>query len=101
MLGGFKARQVVDLGATYDVTGPDGASIGTFREDAKASLLPSTWHLTQGAEGEQPAVKGTERSAWGSRWPAGAGRRSTRCCRSRSRCRSSTTSTADAPPTAR
>ncbi|ORT57873.1 hypothetical protein [Streptomyces sp. CB03238] len=62
VLGGFKARQVVDLGATYDVTGPDGASIGTFRKDAKASLLRSTWHLTQGSEGEEPAVKGTERS---------------------------------------
>ncbi|MEV3989782.1 hypothetical protein AB0J57_12850 [Streptomyces sp. NPDC049837] len=62
VLGGFKARQVIDLGATYDVTGPDGAPIGTFRKDAKASLLRSTWHLTQGTGDEVPAAKGTERS---------------------------------------
>jgi len=61
-LGGFKARQVVGLGAAYDVTGPDGSPIGAFRKDAKASLLRSTWHLTQGPEGAGPAARGTERS---------------------------------------
>jgi uncharacterized protein YxjI len=55
----FKARQVIDVGATYDVTAPDGTAIGLFRKDFKKSLLRSTWHL------EQPpglAAIGQERS---------------------------------------
>ena len=30
---GFKARQRLDLGATYDVTDADGQPIGLFRKD--------------------------------------------------------------------
>jgi uncharacterized protein YxjI len=54
----FKARQILDVGATYDVTAADGASIGLFRKDFGKSLLRSTWHL------EQPGVQavGQERS---------------------------------------
>ena len=55
----FKARQVIDLGATYDVTDAAGAPVGTFKKDFKASLLRSTWHV------EQPGVGvaiGQERS---------------------------------------
>jgi uncharacterized protein YxjI len=44
---GFKARQVIDLGATYDVTAPNGSPIGLFRKNFKESLLRSTWHLEQ------------------------------------------------------
>ena len=44
----FKARQVLDVGATYDVTAADGTPIGLFRKDFKKSLLRSTWHLEQG-----------------------------------------------------
>lgn len=44
---GFKARQVIDLGATYDVTDASGVPIGLFRKDFKQSLLRSTWHLEQ------------------------------------------------------
>ncbi|MFI1252858.1 hypothetical protein ACH4U6_03480 [Streptomyces netropsis] len=55
----FKARKVIDLGATYEVSGAEGEPIGTFRKDAKASLLRSTWHL---AQGDEPSVKGAERS---------------------------------------
>jgi uncharacterized protein YxjI len=44
---GFKARQVIDLGATYDVTDASGAPIGLFRKNFKESLLRSTWHLQQ------------------------------------------------------
>jgi uncharacterized protein YxjI len=44
---GFKARQVIDLGATYDVTDANGAPIGLFRKNFKESLLRSTWHLQQ------------------------------------------------------
>ncbi|WIM95261.1 hypothetical protein ACTOB_007347 [Actinoplanes oblitus] len=44
---GFKARQVIDLGATYDVTDAVGAPIGLFRKKFGASLLRSTWVLEQ------------------------------------------------------
>ena len=44
---GFKARQMMDLGATYDVTDANGTPIGLFRKDFKESLLRSTWHLEQ------------------------------------------------------
>jgi uncharacterized protein YxjI len=44
----FKARQVLDVGATYDVTAADGTAIGLFRKDFKKSLLRSTWHVEQG-----------------------------------------------------
>ena len=56
---GFKARQIMDLGATYDVTDPSGAPIGLFRKDFKASLLRSTWIVEQPSVG---AVRGQERS---------------------------------------
>ena len=39
---GFKARQVIDLGATYDVTDANGQPIGLFRKNFAASLLRST-----------------------------------------------------------
>ncbi|GAA3374446.1 hypothetical protein GCM10020367_38330 [Streptomyces sannanensis] len=54
----FKARQI-DLGAVYDVTGADGEPLGSFKKDAKASLLRSTRYLTP--DGRPPAT-GTERS---------------------------------------
>ncbi len=59
VLAGFKARQVIDLGATYDVTDATGRPIGLFRKDFARSLLRSTWHV------EQPgvaAMSGEERS---------------------------------------
>jgi uncharacterized protein YxjI len=49
---GFKARQVIDLGATYDVTDGNGGPIGLFRKNFKESLLRSTWHLEQPGYGE-------------------------------------------------
>ncbi len=54
----FKARQRVDLGATYDVLDAGGTPIGSFRKNFGKSLLRSTWHL------EAPGVQavGTERS---------------------------------------
>ena len=42
---GFKARQRMDLGATYDVTDAQGSPIGSFRKDFGKSLLRSTWHI--------------------------------------------------------
>ncbi|MCX4985627.1 hypothetical protein [Streptomyces sp. NBC_00572] len=56
----FKARQVLDLGATYDVHGASGTRLGGFRKNFGASLLRSTWHLSrEGGEGE---MTGQERS---------------------------------------
>ena len=49
---GFRARQVIDLGATYDVVDGAGQPIGLFRKNFAESLLRSTWHLTQPGYGE-------------------------------------------------
>jgi uncharacterized protein YxjI len=56
---GFKARQVFDLGATYDVTDASGTPIGLFRKDFARSLLRSTWILEQPGLG---AATGQERN---------------------------------------
>lgn len=56
---GFRARQRLDLGATYDVTDAYGAPIGWFRKDFGRSLLRSTWHI--GAPGIE--ATGTERNS--------------------------------------
>lgn len=56
---GFKARQVMDLGATYDVTDASGQAFGLFRKDFTRSLLRSTWIAEQ--PGLPPAT-GQERS---------------------------------------
>lgn len=42
---GFKARSVMDLGATYDVTDADGQPIGWFKKEFARSLARSTWLL--------------------------------------------------------
>ena len=57
---GFKARQRLDLGATYDVTDANGQPIGWFRKDFGKSLLRSTGHL--GWPGG-PDLIGQERNA--------------------------------------
>lgn len=49
---GFKARQMLDLGATYDITDANGTPIGAFRKNFKESLLRTTWHLEQPGLGE-------------------------------------------------
>ncbi len=56
---GFKARQRIDLGATYDVTDASGVPIGWFRKKVGASLLRSTWDVGT-ADGTQ--ATGRERS---------------------------------------
>ncbi|WP_426368252.1 hypothetical protein [Streptomyces sp. E-08] len=56
----FKARQVIDLGATYDVVGASGTRLGSFRKDFGASLLRSTWHMSR--EGAAAEVTGQERN---------------------------------------
>ncbi len=59
-LFGFKARQRLDLGATYDVTDADGRPIGWFRKDFRKSLLRSSWHL--GTAGSDVEFFGQERN---------------------------------------
>ncbi len=56
---GFKARQRMDLAATYDVTDAAGKPIGSFRKEFTKSLLRSTWQLTA-TDGLQ--ATGTERN---------------------------------------
>ncbi|KWV34674.1 LURP-one-related/scramblase family protein [Micromonospora rifamycinica] len=55
----FKARQRLDLGATYDVTDHAGTPIGLFRKDFTQSLFRSTWHVEQAG---LPQITGQERS---------------------------------------
>jgi uncharacterized protein YxjI len=57
---GFKARQVIDLGATYDVFDAGGNPVGLFRKNFGQSLLRSTWHVEQPGLGE---ATGQERNA--------------------------------------
>ncbi|MQA13391.1 MAG: hypothetical protein GEV09_04225 [Pseudonocardiaceae bacterium] len=59
VLAGFRARQILDVGATYDVTASDGTPIGLFRKDFAKSLARSTWHLEQPDLG---TATGSERS---------------------------------------
>jgi len=41
----FQARQMMDLGAGYDVRDAGGAPLGEFRKDFGQSLLRSTFHI--------------------------------------------------------
>jgi uncharacterized protein YxjI len=59
VLAAFKARSVLDIRTTYDVTDGAGTPIGLFRKDFAQSLLRSTWHLEQPSLG---TVTGQERS---------------------------------------
>ncbi|WP_067179986.1 hypothetical protein [Microtetraspora niveoalba] len=59
VLGGFKARNVLDLAGEYDVTDENGASVGVFRKDFRRSLLRSTWQVRQPG---LPTYTGTERN---------------------------------------
>jgi uncharacterized protein YxjI len=47
VLAAFKARKVIDLASAYDVTTPEGTSIGVFGKKFSKSLLRSTWQLDQ------------------------------------------------------
>ena len=41
----FKARQILELSAVYDVFDADGTPLGYFQKDFAASLLRSSFHL--------------------------------------------------------
>jgi uncharacterized protein YxjI len=59
VLAAFKARRLIDLASTYDVTDHTGRPIGSFRKDFGRSLFSSTWHLEQPNLG---VTTGTERN---------------------------------------
>src|SRR3712207_4341882 len=59
-LFGFRARQVLDLGATYDITDASGQPLGWFRKDFRRSLLRSTWLVEAPVQGISGS--GTERN---------------------------------------
>jgi hypothetical protein len=56
----FKARDTLDLGATYDVTDAGGRPIGWFKKEFRKSLTRSTWRL--GVPALHLEAVGTERS---------------------------------------
>jgi hypothetical protein len=56
----FRARDRIDLNATYDVTDADDEPIGWFRKDFRKSLARSTWRL--GVHADSLEAMGTERS---------------------------------------
>ncbi len=56
----FRARQVMDLAATYDVVDAHGQALGSFRKDFGRSLLRSTWLVD--VPGQRISGAGTERS---------------------------------------
>ena len=64
----FRARQRIDLGATYDVTDAAGRAIGAFGKDFGRSLLRSTWHLhaagVRAVGRERDATVAVLRRAW-------------------------------------
>ena len=59
VLCSFEARQVLDVGAVYDVRDEMGNTIGSFRKKPVASLLRSTWGLEQPGTAE---LTGRERN---------------------------------------
>jgi hypothetical protein len=59
-LFGFRARQVMDLAATYDIMDASGQPLGWFRKDFGRSLLRSAWVVD--VPGQGFSGSGTERN---------------------------------------
>jgi hypothetical protein len=59
-LFGFRARQVMDVAATYDITDAYGQPLGWFRKDFGRSLLRSTWVVE--VPGQELSGSGVERN---------------------------------------
>ena len=59
-LFGFRARQVMDLATTYDITDAADQPLGSFRKDFRRSLLRSTWVVD--VPGQGISGSGTERN---------------------------------------
>jgi len=59
----LQARQVIDLGARYDVRNEAGDIIGTVGKAFKASLLRSTWNVYAKPDDKEPVFVARERSS--------------------------------------
>jgi uncharacterized protein YxjI len=57
-----QARQVIDLGARYDVYDPAGNVLGVLGKDFKSSLIRSTWNVYRAGQEDVPVLKVQERS---------------------------------------
>jgi hypothetical protein len=53
----IKARSIIDLGATYDVTGADGAPLGALRRKAMKSILKDHWVVLGPGDGEVGTIE--------------------------------------------
>jgi uncharacterized protein YxjI len=58
----FKARQVIDFGARYDIMDGNGNPLGVVGKDFKSSLLRSTWHIFRTGQEDKPVLIVQERS---------------------------------------
>jgi uncharacterized protein YxjI len=59
----IKARAVLELGGRYDVTAPDGESIGALEKVFGQSLLRSTWRVVS-SDGQELAVVKERSQFW-------------------------------------
>ena len=57
-----QARQIVDLGARYDVRDASGSLLGTIGKDFKSSLTRSTWKVFLPGQEQSPALTVFERN---------------------------------------
>lgn len=62
LIATIQARQAIDLGARYDVTGADGHKLGVLNKNFKQSLLRSTWEIRTPDEPAAPLATVRERS---------------------------------------
>lgn len=58
----LKARQVIEFGGAYDITGADGRPLGVLQKLGRKSLLRSSWRVL-GPDGETELFSAQERSA--------------------------------------
>ena len=52
----INARQIIDIGATYDVRTADGASLGALRRKALASIVKDQWKILADGDAEIGSV---------------------------------------------
>ncbi len=57
-----QARQVIDLGARYDVIDTNGNVLGVIGKDFKSSLVRSTWNIYRPGQEDVPVMVVRERS---------------------------------------
>jgi uncharacterized protein YxjI len=62
VLFSVKARNVIDVGARYDISDNQGRLLGIIGKNFKASLIRSTWNIFHPGEESQPVAVAQERS---------------------------------------